>query len=149
MKVFYSILYVSIKPIVKEQLSIGLLLSNGTECMFHYSTDKLNLTRKLMVDDSFTMIKSYIEGFSADINGKQQSFKVNGPDYLNYLSNYNNNLISFSKPTAINVELNKLNFKTLFEKFVFNYKEESVAYQIKDTPLSFVKEELYPLITRI
>jgi hypothetical protein len=38
--------------------------------------------------------------------------------YLDYLSNYNNNLITFSKPSAIDIELNTDIFNTFYKKFV-------------------------------
>ncbi len=148
MKVYYSILYASIKPIVKEQLSIGLFMSNGKESFFHYSHEKLNLTKKLLTHEGYTMIKEYLEGLSQDINSEtERNYKHDSPEYLNYLSNYSNNLISFSKPTSISIDFNKDNFKKLFEKFIFTYIEE-IPYVIRETPLSIVKEELYPKIEK-
>jgi hypothetical protein len=148
MKVFYSILYVSIKPVVNEQLSIGLFLSDGNSAFFHYSVEKLNLTRKLISDDSFSMISQYIDGLNQDINGEEKYFKDISLGYFNYLSDYNNNLISFSKPTPININFEEEVFKKLFEKFVFKYKSEVVPLVHKVTPLSRVKEVLYPSIKR-
>lgn len=146
MNVFYSIVYVSIKPIANEQLSVGLFLSNGKDVFFHYSSEKLNLVRKLLSDDAFELVKHYIEGFNQDINSEKRNFKHAHADYFSYLSDYNNNLITFSKPTQISLKADKTVFQTLFEKFIFKYKEETKEYLIKETPLSIVKEDLYPLI---
>ncbi len=148
MKVFYSILYISIKPVVNEQLSIGLFLSDGNKAFFHYSTEKLNLTKKLISDEAYEMIRQYLDGLNQDINGDEKYFKDISVGYFNYLSDYNNNLISFSKPTSININFEEEVFKKLFEKFVFKYKSEVVHLAHKVTPLSTVKENLYPSIKR-
>ena len=146
MKIFYSILYVSIKPVVDERLSVGLFLSDGNSAFFHYSTEKLNLARKLMRDESFEMIRNYLDGLNQDINGTDKHFKNISASYFNYLSDYNNNIISFSKPTSIDIEFEEEIFKKLFEKFVFKYKNEIIPFVHKATPLSIVKEDLYPSI---
>lgn len=146
MKAFYSIMYISSKPVVKEQLSIGLFMSNGETSFFHYANEKLGLVRKLLVDDSFELIKSYLEGFAADIGNASGNFKSSRPDYFSYLSDYNNNLIAFSKPVSINLELNQSNFVKLFEKFVFKYIPQPVEYKMPVTPHHVVKEQLYPKI---
>lgn len=146
MNVFYSIVYVSIKPIANEQLSVGLFLSNGSDVFFHYSPEKLNLIHKLLSDDAFDLVKHYIEGFNQDINSEKRNFKHSHADYFSYLSDYNNNLITFSKPTQVSLKADKMVFQTLFEKFVFKFKAEVKNYVTKESPLTVVKEGLYPLI---
>ncbi|MBI3234220.1 MAG: hypothetical protein HYZ42_09295 [Bacteroidetes bacterium] len=146
MSVFYSIVYITIKPIANEQLSIGLFLSDGEKNNFHYSQDKLNLTRRLLSPQAFEMVKQCIDGFSQDINSGAGNFKNSTESYFNYLADYNNNLITFSKPAGIKLAANKEVFKMLFEKFVFTYKEEVVANMVKTTPHSVVKKALYPRI---
>jgi hypothetical protein len=151
MKAFYSILNTSIRPIAKEQLSIGLFMSDSVRSYFHYSHEKLYLTRKLLSNNSFNLLKGYLEGLREDIYKKSPEEGLSGvsPDYFNYLSVYNNNLITFSKPTPINIELSQDNFEKLFEKFVFNYEKYLVVeHQVKKSSLDLMRKELYPKIER-
>ena len=149
MKVFYSILYTTIRPIAKEQLSIGLFMSDTVNSYFHYSHEKLSLTRKLLSENSYNLLKGYLEGLLADITPKSSNSELGSltSNYLDYLSVYSNNLITFSKPAVIDIELNQDNFEKLFEKFVFNYdKHLLIAKNVKNTPIECVKRELYPKI---
>ena len=150
MKAFYSILYTSVRPIAKEQLSIGFFMFDGTKSFFHFSNEKVNLTKRLLTESSFVMLKNYLEGLRRDIqiSGHEKGFSNISPDYFNYLSNYSNNLISFSKPTSIDVELSQDNFEKLFEKFVFNYEKIQTIqeHQNKGFSLEFARKQLYPKI---
>lgn len=148
MNVFYSILYTSIRPIAKEQLSIGLFVSDSQRTFFHFSSEKLNLTRRLLSDNSFHLLKGYLEGLRKDIEkrGEAKGFTNISPEYFNYLSNYSNNLISFSKPTQINIELDQIIFEKLFEKFVFSYEKALPDQILKKNPLDYIKKHLYPKI---
>jgi hypothetical protein len=147
MKVFYSILYASIKPIANEQLSIGFFMSDSSKTFFHFSNEKINFSKKLLSASAFNMLKNYLEGLDREFNSKSN----NGDDRIipldfNYLSNYSNNIVSFSKPTPINIELSQNSFEKLFEKFVFRYEKRIREEKGKTNAFSIVKKELYPKI---
>jgi hypothetical protein len=38
--------------------------------------------------------------------------------YIGYLSDYDNNVITFRKPVKIDLDVNDVNFERLFEKYV-------------------------------
>jgi hypothetical protein len=147
MKAFYSILYTTIRPIAKEQLSIGLFMSDSKKSYFHFSNEKVSLAKRLLTNSSYSLLRSYLEGLRKDIQMRDDDsgFSDISPEYFNYLSNYCNNLISFSKPTPINIEFNKESFEKLFEKLVFNY-ERNVEHIVKNQTVDFVRKKFYPQI---
>ena len=140
----YSIIYLSLKPTVQEQIAIGLLLTDGKEAYFHYSAEKFKHVSKLMSSETFEFIKNYLSGLNSEI----QDTKLSSFDYLNYLSNYRNNLITFSKPVNINIDVTRENFKNLFEKFIFEYEKETVTHVLNEPSgiYNSVKTKLYPEI---
>lgn len=148
MKVFYSILSTSIRSIANEQLSIGLIMCDSAKTYFHFSADKLNLVRKLYSEPAFLMVKSYLEGLEADIAKSTNSDLRNLTQAnLNYLSDYCNNLITFSKPAVIDVALAADTFEMLFEKFVFKYeKNSSNRLKVRNRDIEHIKNNLYPKI---
>lgn len=142
MKTFYSILYCTIRPNLDERISIGLFMANDRECYFHYSKDKLNIIRDLLSADAFQLLKSNLKAIeSLAINCqtdqlnvyKGKSFLAEG--YFNYLSVYANNLLTYSKPIEINIELNQVRFDQLFEKFVYRLvlSHKDKGNRIEDT----------------
>jgi len=154
MKPFYSILYASIRPIAKEQLSIGLLFSNNENVLFKYSIEKMSHLRGLMDSSAYSLMKTYLRNVEDYLNEStsQSGFEIDfgsrkteiiEKKYISYLSNYSNNLITFSKPAPIDLELTPNNFRALFEKFVFEYEEPIV---VKEPFEKRIKKRLYPRI---
>jgi hypothetical protein len=160
MKTFFSIIFASIQPTVNEQVSIALLLINEKSIFFRYSKDKINILKKLISIESINFIKSYLKGIEEGCNKFNQKFYPENliddnpnkftfftENYLNYLHIYNNNLITFSKPTPINITLNQENFDRLFKKFISN------ELTLKDDEKSIdkiqgIKDILYPKIEK-
>lgn len=157
MKTIYSILYLSLNPTLNEKVSIGLLMTNGIETVFSYSSEKLNATNKLIDKGAFSLAKSYLMALEKDINKVQKNqilFQRNeqnadwvNVDYITYLSQYANNLITFSQPKTIDIEFNRENYNLLFEKYVFPI---SKTQEEKSKPITTiykkVSEVLYPKI---
>ncbi|MGS2764418.1 hypothetical protein [Sinomicrobium sp. M5D2P9] len=158
MSTFYSILYVPIRPSLDEKVSIALFLRQDSEVFFHYSVPKLNIVKQLIPTPAFGLLKSYLKNIESKIteldgkveNGKlrlndEKSVRFIEESYFSYLSQYSNNLLSFSKPKPINLKVNKELFEKLFEKYVFELEhlEEVVK---KQTIFQKVRKNLYPKI---
>jgi hypothetical protein len=162
MNTFYSILYVPIRPALDEKVSIALFLRQEDDVFFHYSNSKLNVIKQLIPGNAFGLLKSYlknIEGHISELdinsdNGKlklsdEKSGRFIDEKYFNYLSQYSNNLLTFSKPKAINISVNQELFEKLFEKYIFDleHAEEEIK---KQTVYEKVKKNLFPKIdTRV
>ncbi len=141
MKTFYSILSVVIRPEIDEKLSVGLLLVNDKQVSFFVSENKLTVVKKLVSQNIFKGIKNSIKFIEKSFMLKQKSLSnpqqvlelsikdksdVYNYRYIDYLSQYNNNVITFSKPININFEYSNELFQKLFQKFI-----DKTAFDIK------------------
>jgi hypothetical protein len=134
MKTFYSILTVPIRPSGQEQLNIGLLLVNGSELLFKFSPKKLEFIKQLLPKTTFNLLKSYVFGLAEKLNHDDETMrlKFSNGEFVNYLSNYNSNLLTFSKPTPIELGVTDQDFRTLFEKFIFPYDADVQQESVDD-----------------
>ncbi|MFM9840008.1 MAG: hypothetical protein ACKVOQ_17210 [Cyclobacteriaceae bacterium] len=150
MKSFYSILTVPIRPSSQEQLTIGLLLVDDRNLLFKFSTRKLEFIKKLLPENSFNLLKSYIFGLTEKLTSEDERMRIkfSKTEFVSYLSNYNSNLLIFSKPTPIELEVNGENFQKLFEKFIFQYELDLTQDVLKEsvTLKERLKLNLYPKI---
>jgi len=143
MKAFYSILYCPIRPTVDERVSIALLLRGEGKVFFSYSHDKLAIIKDLLPKEAYSLLKANlknIEGYIKEKYGDDLSADVKDTlldeSYVGYLSNYANNLLTFSKPKGIDIPVtaeyfNKLYSKYVFEKDAEKHKEESIIHRVK------------------
>ncbi|WP_299672257.1 hypothetical protein [uncultured Polaribacter sp.] len=159
MKTIYSILYVNLNTTLNERVSIGVVVSNGIKNYFKYSIEKLSAFKGILNNERYGLIKNYLKSIEKQIGAssvnissqlfEKKEFQNNwvNESYLTYLSKYSNNIVQFSLPKSIDVELNSNNFKRIFEKYIFRYSEE-----INVTPIfnvhSVVKTQLFPKIEK-
>ena len=155
MKTFYSILSAVINPVSGEKISLGLLLSNGNKSYFEYSSSRLSLLNSLIDKENKKFIRQYlrsIENVIDKIDKNQEQLTIldeigknlilNEP-YIDYLSIYNQNVISFSKPINIEVNVDKNTFTTLFTKFID--EETRIKNNIK-SDIQIIKTDFLPTI---
>lgn len=150
MRTFYSLLQVPLRPAGQEQLNIGLLLVGDHGILFSYSEPKLNVLKNLIPSSAFNLLKSYLISLKTKIHDDSSLIKnqFSNVEFLNYLSNYNNNLLTFSRPNTLDLEITNETFQKLFEKLVFEPNVE-VELSIVAEPLSIynqVQTTLYPKI---
>lgn len=161
MKTQYSILSVLIRPEIQEKISIGLLLFNEDDVIFNYSSNKLNVSKDLLVDVSFKMLKDVIKSIDNRFDETFNTYSVKKgikifsnknfenvftTEYVSYLSRYSNNLISFSSPRDINLPVNAETFENLFHKFVdVSQAEKLLKHRIK--PLDTIKQRHKEIFT--
>lgn len=155
MKTFYSILSAAINPSTGEKISVGLLLSDGNRSKFSFSDNRLSLLNGLLDKETRKFLRQYMKSVEKvieeiDINQAQMSiFEETGKNviinepYISYLNIYNQNVITFSKPVAIDVPVNEQIFSVLFEKFIDS--ETNVKTDIKKNIL-VVKTEFLPKV---
>jgi len=156
MKTFYSILSVNIRPEINERLSLGLLMICGDKVLFRYSVSKLTVIQKLIGKDVFKATQNYLKLVETSAasnkaifsNKSALPFKIESKydrlfsdQYIEYLSRYNNNLISFSKPNFIDLEASEQIFRLLFDKFI---GVEKIADQATYRRIDRFKKQYYP-----
>ena len=117
MKNYYSIIFASIRPEIEEKISIGLLFWNETKKYFEYSNKKLSLSGNLFSDNSYILLKDSLTNIEHTIDLKDKSLDK---DYIDYLSKYNQNVLKWTSPKIIDLDVNKDNFKKLFSKLIDN-----------------------------
>jgi hypothetical protein len=158
MKTFYSILSVNIRPEINERLSIGLLMICGEKVLFRHSASKLSVIQKLISKDVYKATQNYLKlvetsvTSNATISSNSNEFPLKieskydrlfSEQYIEYLSRYNNNLISFSKPNFVDLEANDQIFGLLFNKFI---DIEEVSDQVVIRRIDRFKKQYYPQV---
>lgn len=149
----YSILSVLIRPEIQEKISIGLLLFDANEVYFSFSRNKLHVCKDLLSPASYKILKEIVENIERTIDRDKlthsdpKSFRIYknsaeenifSPPYISYLSRYSNNIISYTSPKEIYLEINDQNFSTLFRKYVDEIIE-SVDLVPKIKPVEYIK----------
>ncbi len=124
----YSILSVLIRPEIQEKITIGFLLINGNEVFFDYSKHKLGVAKNLLSANAYNSLKDAIHNINATANNYKHNTTSDTPSkinsfsvtYIEYLSRYNNNILSFTALKSIEVSANLEVFTKLFHKFIDN-----------------------------
>lgn len=159
MKTFYSILSLNIKPEIKERLSVGMIMIFQEKVYFHYSKQKLSIIQSLIGKETYKSALDYLKIIensvassklqnqsSADLNLKVENKydRIFSKQYLDYLSKYNNNLISFGSTNFIDLVATEQIFQTLFVKLI-----DKTAFDIVDDKVRAIdtfKKEYYPKV---
>lgn len=155
MKTFYSILSVPTRPTVNEQVSIALFVKQGEEVFFQFSASKLKVVKQLIPESAFNLLNSYLKNIEKSIGAQVYSngsldlvSNLDGKElnesYFEYLAKYSNNLISFSRPQAIDIDMSSEMGNRLFEKFIFDLEETPIEKE--PTTYQKVKRTLFPKI---
>jgi hypothetical protein len=149
MKSTYSIIYSPVSAVSQERINLGLLMiGNHGSVMFKYSHEKLNMIKSFFSEDGFKLLKSTLntleKRFYQDQNELVSSMGIKA-ELVHYFSYYTNNLISFSSPKEIGVELNDNSFMLLFTKWI--YKAEIQELKKPAYPsTNKAKEEFIPKV---
>jgi len=130
-KTFYSILYAVIRPETDEKIAVGLVLSDGNNSLFDASLNKLGAVRSLLGADSVKFVQNYISALKKTVKESLKGLNqhsifdytesrhpVINESYFNYLSVYSTNLVWFSTPLKIDIQVNEENFNKLFIKLI-------------------------------
>jgi len=155
MKTFYSILSAVINSVSGEKISLGLLLSDGNKSIFNFSENRLSLLSSILDKDTRKFIRQYLKSIEniigkIDINHDQMTILdetgknvIMNEQYIGYLSVYNQNVISFSNPVSITVEVNESIFAKLFSRFIDDETNLKTNYK---SNIQHKKAEFYPRV---
>ena len=128
MKSFYSILKLSPNLATEDSVAIGVLLFDGEKFRHFFSNKKKRIANNLLDDKNVNInfiINQIIEkcnSVNSDNNELKLFYKFNKLSeisYFEYLSNYSNGLIQFSKPKQLYEEIDDISFEKLIN-FLFN-----------------------------
>lgn len=160
MNTFYTILYATINPLIQEQLAIGLLLSGEKNIFFKYSNEKLKNINPLIPKHAKSLLKDSLKNIEHSVKQLQSEtgkippslpFDQTQPrifmmQFIEYLSRYNHNLLTFSKPVGIDIPMNNNLFNQLYRKYI------GIEKKPQETQKNDIKQELrnilYPKIQK-
>lgn len=141
MKPYYTIVSIATKPQLNEKFNIALLCVTQNRVYFHFSEEKLKIVSKLVSPEARKLAKSMllsIEVSTQDQNsdrtqlfdGGEQSSMVT-ESYLSYLNRYNNNLIQFTAPTPIDLDVTEEVFQALFKNYIYTEEVFELIQEIQ------------------
>ena len=124
MQTYYTILKIAPNTMTDDCLSIGLLVYDGKKFWLQFSEDRKNAVKRLMdengdaIDFIVKQIIAQVKKINKEIvKSDSELFVLNSllnSDYFNYLNNYSNGLLRFSKPSFLNDTINEEKFLKLF-----------------------------------
>lgn len=155
MKTFFSIIYIPLNAALDEKVSIGLIMFDNENDLFRISELKLNALKNLIPAQNFNILKTYFKSLDKEINKdlEEGTIKLDitnhktewiKESYMAYLNRYANNLVSFSEVKSIELSLTAVNFKKLFEKYIFRFEEH-----VDDISTSFEEKVESKLLHKI
>jgi len=143
MRSFYSILKLSPNIATEDSVAIGMLLFDGEKFRYYFSEKKKRLANNLLDDKNVNInfiVNQIIEKCHAINLDKEElkffykSDKLSDISYFDYLSNYSNGLIQFSKPKGLYDEISDSTFEKLIH---FLFKEPVHKSQTNVSNLGF------------
>ena len=159
MKTQYSVIFASINAIISEQLSIGLILTNGEQNWFAYSPTKLSLMKHFFTEESYKLVKTSLRNMAHAVENtttvqpieNNTLFEPTAPyfnrfsqGFLSYLNRYSNATLIFGNPVEIDVPASDELFRHLYAEMVF--VESTQNKQISS--IEKVRGQLYPRIEK-
>ncbi len=107
----YSIVYAVIRPEINEQLSVGIILMDGTRTVFRYSENKLRAVKALYTEKEYAFFEDLIKGLADDKS-------ITTEQGINYLNRYSNNLLAVSKLENIELPLTEDSTNWMFSQYI-------------------------------
>jgi len=154
METYFSIISTPLNTVLNEKIGVGLVMYNSKISRIKFSYNKFSNLKGLISGNKYTFIKPYLKNIEYNLH-KQSDLQLFDEQvsnnkwinnsYLNYLHRYTNNSLIFSEPQKINIELSDVNFKMLFEKYIFEFDEEITEGKSKNIVLE-VRNKLYDKI---
>lgn len=136
MKKFYTIIKLAPNKAAGDTVAIGMLLFDGSKLKYYISDKKKNIALKLLNDKNIDIdfflkqITNKCDVINNDIDENNlfnKYDKISDVSYINYLSNYSNGLLQFSKPNIFFDEVDDLKFNNLIKLF---FNETTIKNEI-------------------
>lgn len=139
MNSFYSILKLSPNIATEDSVAIGMLLFDGEKFRYYFSDKKKRMANNMIHDKTVNInfiVNQIIEKCNfINLDQKELKFfykfeKLSDSSYFDYLSNYSNGLLQFSKPNKLFDKIDDIAFEKLV-KFLFQ-EPSLTSYLIND-----------------
>lgn len=154
MKSYFSIIYATIRADIQEKIAIGLILVGENSIYYKASDRKLHLIKEFISDEAYLFIKhtsSSINKKISSIKSEVSLFNVENIEnlpfeqkYIDYLSVYSNNVVSYSKPNVIELPCSEELFNSIYCKYI-----DSIPIQTHEqTDFQKVLNDFYPKVSK-
>lgn len=124
MQTFYTIIKIAPNTMTDDTLSIGLLVCDSQKYWLQFSEERKSAAKRIMdenseaVDFVVKQISLYIQKLNKEIaKSNNELFPLSNllqSEYFNYLNNYSNGLLRFSKPSLLDDTVTEEKFLKLF-----------------------------------
>ncbi|NLU37646.1 MAG: DUF3037 domain-containing protein [Bacteroidales bacterium] len=127
MKTYYTIIKVIPNSLVKDSISVGMVLSDDISFQIRFSENKVRIAKSLLGDNRkhLDFIIQQIEKTLLSVNDEHDTGifnfenKINA-SYFNYLNRYSNNIVQYERPSYIKEDNTTTTFNNLFRLFIDN-----------------------------
>lgn len=109
----YSIVYASIRPEIRERVSVGIIFCEGGVIEVKYSTAKLKAVKHLLPRVDYHFLRRSVISLAA----KNALDSVSKIDYLN---RYSNNLMTVSEIRTVKMDSPVLSKNRLYKMYVYD-----------------------------
>jgi len=154
MSTYYSIIFASIRKATQEKISLGFILFNEDMVLCKFSYSKLAALKHFLSKDEFKIVNESINVLEKKVRASSEIlhfnshslFKVSDSsfsvDYINYLSRYKNNLVTYLQPKKIDIEVSVENAMKLFDNLVGSGIDHETNQLVKKiSPIDYLKEK--------
>lgn len=108
----YSIVYATIRPEIRERVSVGIIFCQDGKIEVRYSTAKLNAVKHLVSEAEY----NYLRRTLVTLSTKNVLESVARIDYLN---RYSNNVLTVSDIRKVRMDSPRLSRNRLYEMYVY------------------------------
>ena len=109
----YSIVYASIRPEIKERVSVGIIFCQEGVIEVRYSTAKLNIVKQLLPKMDYDFLRRSMVFLSK----KSTLDSIASIDYLN---RYSNNILTVSEIRKVKMDTESLSKDGLYKMYVYS-----------------------------
>lgn len=149
MRTFYTLIQAGVNPMAGDKITVGLFMRGADKPRFAWSRARARVVRDLMGADSYRLLMLNLKalhrqceeeaqlsmGLFSSMPQEDLSKHLLSEPYMEYLSRYSRNLLSFGPLTSIEVEATDEHFHKLFALLV-----DDRADMVKQLPVRDIHE---------
>lgn len=108
----YSIVYATIRPEIREMVSVGIIFCQNGKIEVKYSNAKLNAVRHLVSEAEYNYLRRSLVAMST-------KNLLESVAHIDYLNRYSNNVLTVSDIRKVRIDSPRLSKSKLYEMYVY------------------------------
>lgn len=159
MKSFYSLIKIAPNALSDDNLTIGIILSDGNGYKVKFSSSKITLAKSLVdinkdlfdfltkeIDKKIKETNALLKKSDSDLFGYENLINS---EYFKYLSVYSNGILKFTNPNLISGDVSEKDFMKLYHLLVDGKEKSRDNIEIKKIEKEFYNRVNVNLIQRV